>query len=452
METKTFKQRVIHASAWSFASHLLNQSIRFGSNLIMTRLLMPELFGLMAMANVFIFGLNLLSDMGLGQSLIQSKRSDETFLNTLWTVQVLRGCAIWVLSVLLGLILYSLNLLDVWPKESVYRDVLLPYLIAAIGFNSVINGFESTKSTTAKRELSLKKNVLIGFVSQVCGVTVTIVWAYLNKSVWAMVAGALTASLVKTILTHTVFTGITNRFHWNQAVFHDLFHFGKWIFVSSILGFLLSSSDRLVLGGLVDAKILGLYAIACFMIGALKDLLNNVIGNVAFPAFSEAYRNHPESLKKIYYKFRLPFDVVAIFSAGFLFATGEIIVKLLYDNRYVMSGWMLQILAISFFELRYRLSGQCYMAIGKPKILTNLILFSLVVLYVSASAIYHYFGFKGVIWVIAGNSVCTIPLNLYYMKKYNLLDWKSELLVLPLLPISYGIGLLFKYAVESVLY
>jgi O-antigen/teichoic acid export membrane protein len=449
-EPKSFKERVLRASIWSAGSHILNQAIRLGSNLIMTRLLAPEYFGLMAIANVFIFGLVMLSDMGLRQSLIQSKRFDEPFINTIWTLQVLRGCVIWILSILLALGLFALNLFDFWPKDSVYRDALLPYILVVIGFNSVIGGFESTKLATSSRELSLGKNVAIGLMSQITALIVMIAWALISKSVWALVAASLVSSIVSTTLSHLMFSGVKNRFHWDKTAFEQIFHFGKWIFITSILGFLLSSSDRLLLGGLVDATTLGLYAIAFFMIGSLRDLLGNVIHNVGFPALSESYRDNPAALKTVYYKLRLPFDIVSTLGSGFLFACGSVIVALLYDDRYAGAGWILQLLAISIFELRYRLSGECFMAMGKPRLLTNLIIVDLVVLYVLGYLAFSYYGFKGAVWAVSLSALSTIPLNMYYQYKFGVLDWKRELITLPLLPVGYGLGLLVVYIFDSI--
>ena len=450
-ESKTFKQRIVRASFWSSGSHLLNQAIRLGSNLIMTRLLMPEYFGLMAIANVFIFGLIMMSDMGLRQSLIQSKRFDQSFINTVWTLQVLRGCVIWIFSLLAALLLYRLSLIDFWPKESVYQDPLLPYIVASIGISALIGGFESTKLAISSRELSLVKNVAIGLISQIFGIIVMISWALLDKSVWPMVAAAIVSSLVTTILSHIMFGGIRNQFHWDKAAFEQIFNFGKWIFVSSILGFLLQSSDRLLLGAMVDARLLGLYAIAFFIVGALKDLICNVIHNVGFPALSEAYRVKPDSLKEVYYKLRLPFDLVSILGAGFLFATGEIIVRLLYDDRYVTAGWIIQILSVGLFQLRYNLAGECFMAMGKPKILTILILLDIVLLYMLAYLGFNLYGFKGFVWAVVITSNATIPFVIWCKYKYKLLDWKRELLVLPLLPLGYGFGWLAKQSINLIL-
>ena len=63
------------------------QVLRLASNLILTRLLFPEAFGVMAMVSVFLMGLAMFSDVGVGPAIMQSKRGDDRdFLNTAWTI------------------------------------------------------------------------------------------------------------------------------------------------------------------------------------------------------------------------------------------------------------------------------------------------------------------------------------------------------------------------------
>ena len=91
------RARVLRAGAWTLGSYAAGQFIRLGSNLIMTRLLMPEMFGLMALAHVLIAGLHMFSDLGLHHSVVQHQRGDDpVFLDTVWTVQIVRGGVIWL--------------------------------------------------------------------------------------------------------------------------------------------------------------------------------------------------------------------------------------------------------------------------------------------------------------------------------------------------------------------
>ncbi len=106
---RSLRQRIIHAGLWTIGGHASSQILRLISNLLTTRLLVPEAFGIMALANTFVLGLALFSDVGLGQSVVRSKRSeDPAFTNTVWTLQALRGCLIWSLCLGLAFAVYAL--------------------------------------------------------------------------------------------------------------------------------------------------------------------------------------------------------------------------------------------------------------------------------------------------------------------------------------------------------
>jgi O-antigen/teichoic acid export membrane protein len=450
MQNLTLKQRVLNSSIWTLGANVISQLVRFVSNLIMTRLLAPEMFGLMAIAGVVIAGIHLFSDIGLKQILIQNNRSDKEFVNTIWTMQVFRGLMIWLVSIVISVVFAALDYMHVLAADSVYSDPIFPYVVAAIGFSSVIASFESTKMVLAQRNLVIKLNLMIGLGSQVLGILVMLVWAYFSPTVWALVTGSIIATLSGTLASYIVIPGEGNKFCWDKEVRREVFHFGKWIFLSSILGFLATSSDRLMLGGLVDATLLGYYAIAGLLVGAANQLFQNLIHSIGLPALSETYRKRPYALKSVFYKLRFPFDVALIFLSAFIFSTSNNIVEMLYDDRYREVGWILQILAISLFELRYSLASECYTAIGKPKVNSAMLLVRIAVLYIFGIFVYKFYGFHGVVWVIACSTLATIPLHLYFLHKFSLVDWKREFLVLPILFVGYFTGHLANYLYLNV--
>ena len=80
---KTLKQRTVHSGSWVILGHFISQILRLGSNLIITRLLVPEMFGVMAIVTVLIAGSTMFSDIGLLQNIVHSKRGEErVYLNT----------------------------------------------------------------------------------------------------------------------------------------------------------------------------------------------------------------------------------------------------------------------------------------------------------------------------------------------------------------------------------
>jgi len=435
------KRRALHAGAWTLIGYGVGQALRLGSNLIMTRLLVPEMFGVMAIANIILYGLALFSDFGLGQSIIQSRRGEEPlFLNTAWVVQIIRGGVLCLVALLIALGLSIAHKYHLLPPDSVYAHPSLPPIILALALSPLISGFESNKLALARRKLELGLVTQIELASQFSALCCMLAWAWVDRSIWALVAGALVSIAVRVILSHTLLHGPKNGIAWDRECFREIIGYGKWIFLSSILGFLLASGDRLMLGGLVDAKVLGLYSIAYLMVSSIQQVVGKLIDNISFPLLSEVIRDTPDQACSKYYKLRLPVDIFLLLLTGILFFSGHVIINFLYDGRYAAAGPMLQILSVALFENRFGVTGQYYMAKGVPRVLIPLIGSRILPLYILLPLAFKYYGFDGALWVIATNSFFSIPVTYYYKKVNGILDVKRELIVLPALLVGGLIG------------
>ncbi len=332
----TLRHRIFRGTLWTLGGHILSQGLRFGSNLILTRLLYPEAFGLMALVYTFISGLEMFSDTGVHASIVQNKRgNDPVYLNTGWTVQVIRGGLLWLFACLLA-----------QPAAAFYQEPMLAQLLPVVGLQPLFAGFYSTKMTIANRQLALGRLTLLDLSTQVVGLITIIVGAWLYKSVWALVVGALVAAALELILSHTLFEGTNNRFAWDKTALRELQRFGQWVFISTILTFLAFQSDRLIVPRLAGVSFLGIYTVAFTFSRVMSDVLNMLGSRVLFPSYAELVRERPERLYPVLKKARL-FMVVINWAAAFFFILfGQQLIVLLYDNRYVDAGWMLQLLAI----------------------------------------------------------------------------------------------------------
>lgn len=437
----SFRSRILKASGWTLFGHAGTQFLRLVSNLIMTRLLLPQAFGIMALANVLLTALQLISDIGLSQGVIQSRRgADPEYLNTAWTAQILRGALIWAAALLIAAGLKTADVFHLLTPGTTYAEPQLPALIAGISFNGLLGGWVSTKVASANRNLALGRVSLIDVYCQLIAIAVMVPWALLSPTAWALVGGSIVSSIARVALSHTFVPGERNRLHWDWDSFREIFTFGKWIFVTSILGFLASNGDRLVLGGLVDAKTLGVYVIAAFMVTAMVQIFYRITSNVAFPAFSEIVRQNPQDLRRRYYQFRMPMDISSLFLTGFLYSAGHLLVHVLYNHRYDQAGYMLQILSISLFEVRFELVNSCMLALGKPRLLGPVIGIQAAVMFIFLPPIYHAFGIRAALWVIAAAALCRMLATVFIKISHGLFDLRRELLFLPVLPVGYIAG------------
>lgn len=440
-EPSGLRGRVLRAGSWTVLGHGVAQLIRLASNLILTRLILPEAFGLMAIIIVIMTAVALFSDAGTSQALVVSPNGNKPlFRHTAWTVQVLRGLWIWCVGLLVALLLWIAGQQGWLPAGSTYADPRLPLLIAVHGFVAVLQGFSSTKLVMAQKDLRVKDAVLVSLLAQVIALPITVGLAWLYQSVWALVAGSLIAMLAQTLLTHWWLPGERDRFRWHRESLDEMMGFGRWIFLSSIIGFMASSGDRLVLGWLISTHNMAFYAIAYLLINAFQLVFLKLLSSVAFPAISEVVKQRPEQLPQTYARFQQVADLVLLTSAGFLMAAGPAIVDVLYSDQYRDSGWMLSVLAVGLIGMRYQVIEQCYMSVGRPSLMTLANALRIVALFAGMYVGFKLNGLPGAIWGVAASQFAGWPVAWYFQRQKGMSLWAGARWAVPALILGWGLG------------
>jgi O-antigen/teichoic acid export membrane protein len=439
--TLSLRDRVLRAGGWSAAGYALSQVIRLASNLVMTRLLAPESFGIMAIAVMVVTVLSLLSDVGLQQSVMRSGRGEEPgFLDSAWVVQIIRGAVLWITALAASGALHAAALLGAFPAGSVYADPALPWVIAATSFSAVVLGFQSMRLAVAQRRFDQRLFVRIEILGQLAGFAVALAACLAEPSIWGLVAGWLAAAAVQVTLGHMLTEGPRHRMRVDVACLRELMGFGKWVFGSSAAYVLATSGDRILLGGLVSTEVLGMYAIAHLIVGAVEAGCYRLFGSISMPALSEIARRDATRMREAYYRLRLPGDALLLFACGFLLAAGTWVIDVLYDARYAPSGEMLSALSLSFFVARFGVAHQVYLAIGKPALLLAINSVRLASLLVLVPLAFHLAGPTAAVWAVALHSFSTLPLVGWFNSRLGLNDVRKEFVLLGILPAGYAFG------------
>ncbi|MFJ3148864.1 oligosaccharide flippase family protein [Pseudomonas putida] len=440
----SLRKRALRAGSWNLVSQVASQVMRLGGNLIMARLLLPEMFGVMVIATTVSILLHLLSDVGLRQNIIQSHRGDDPdFLNTAWTVQIIRGFLLFALTLLLALGAWLAQLAELWPADSTYAAPVLPMVLAVTGLSAAIWGFQSTKIDVAVRTFQQKRVVLVDLASQLAGLVVMLVLGLLTHSIWALVLSGLVSAVVWTVLGHTALEGPNNHLRWDRSALTELIVFGRWILLSSMVGVLAMYGDRIWFGASMSAAQLGVYSIAVLILGAVQTALMKIVGAVALPAFSEAARaDDRPRLKALYFRFRLLVDLLVLFICGGFLTASPLLIGWMYDDRYREAGPMLAILSLSFIVLRYTLAHQVWIALGLTKYQAMDNIIRLVSLWGLLPLLLAIGGVEWAIWGVALHAVPTLVLVVYVNCKLDIFSLKRELVVLPMLLVGALCGAL----------
>lgn len=329
--------RVLRSASWLMIGYGGSQALRLAANLILARLLFPEAFGLMALVNVAVVGLSLFSDVGIGPSIAQSKRGDDpVFLNTAWTIQVIRGFALWGGTCLLA-----------WPMAWFYGAPELMWFLPIAGIGLAIAGFNPTRIETANRHLLVGRLTMLDLISQVIGVSVMVLLAWITQSVIALVLGGVLQAVAKLLLTHFGLPGPRNRFQWEKPAVTELVTFGKWIFLSTAFWFLTSQGDRAILGKFVSLEVLGIYNIAYFLASFPMLLGHAVNQRVLIPVYRDKPAlEAPENLRKQrILRAGLSGTILSMLLGMAL--VGPWLSDFLYDVRYQQAGAMIVLISLA---------------------------------------------------------------------------------------------------------
>lgn len=360
--------KVVHGATITALAGILSQLIRLASTMLLTRLLYPEAYGLMAIILPLQRGLHMMSDLGTNPAIIQSRRGEETeFLSTAFTMEFVRGL---IIAVVLALAAY--------PAALFYGQPELTGLILLTAFLPVLEGLRNPKLILLQRDLRLGLGAIILLVGQIFGVVSANLVAYLtldpvsgHGSYWALPLAILVNALV-TLIWSWALPGPKVKLHFDRACFDEIFHMGKWIFLSTLITFFASDIDVLMLGKLISTGELGLFNVGSQLASLPLLLGGQILGSVLLPSLAQVFRTAPDKLPEAFAKGRevlLPVGMFTCLATG-LYAPAFF--ALLYDERYHNAGFITFLIMLKiWFVFMQEAYTRVTLAIGEAKVLVT---------------------------------------------------------------------------------
>lgn len=427
----SLKKSFLKGSAWTLASVGTSQILRLGKSLILSRILFPEAYGLMAIVWAVLYTLDMLSDVGISNSIIRSARGgDPKFLNTAWTLKVVRG-----------VILFCVACGVAYPLSLFYHQPQLALIIPLAGLTTLIEGFSSTNIYSNQRDMVYRHTALLEFTHDVVGLVGTLLWAYIMPNVWALIGGAIIARVYHVVASHLLLPGIRNKFCWDQNAFAEMLTFGKWIFFSSAIYLLYAQGDRLLLAKYLDARMLGVYSIAIMLSEAVSTVIFKLNNSVLYPALSRVANGEKHRLREVLYKSRLGTDAITVLPIAILMMIGSEVINLLYDSRYQAAGWMLQVLCVRLLMVAILTSSEsCLFALGHSRYSVTQNIGRAAWLFIGVPLVWPLYGIEGVVWVIALTEVPVMIVLWSGLLKYKILSLRHEARSIAFIAIGCTIG------------
>jgi len=395
MSLKTGK--LVTGTVWTLGGFGLGQAIRLATNVGLARLLAPELFGTMLIVNTLMTGIQLFSDVGIGQNIIHSPRAlDPRFYNTAWSLQIIRSIGIWLIILLAAV-----------PAAHFYGAPILSAILPVSGFSMVVLGFASVSPAILQKKMLFGRMTAFNLAAALISSALFILLAFFSPTIWALVLGGVAGTAVSTVLTYFLMPELKQRFHIDKPSLLEITSFGKWVYFNSMVYFLSMNFDRLYLAKVVPLHILGIYGIARSLSELFGTVATHIGNSVIFPFISSHSDRPRETLRRELVTIRGKFLALVALGCSLFIATADLGIKLLYDQRYYAAAWMLPVLTLgSWFSMLATTNESTLLGLGAPSYtaIANSVRFLLLVIGLPLSLKFE--GLHGAIVILVLVEVC----------------------------------------------
>jgi len=399
------KKQTVSGVKWLVGSSFLQKAIQTGATIVLARILGPSQFGLFALAFVAIDGLSLFKSMGFDSALIQRKDNIEKAANT----------AFFIIPAL-GIVLYLILAISAPLIGKFLNSQEVVGVIRALGIIFVISCLGKVPTALLEKNMKFRQVSIIEIGTAVVYAVSAVTFGLLKFGVWSLVYAYILKTLYQNVLSY-VYAKWRPRVEFDRKIAIEMFHFGKYMFLTGIVWFLKTNLANLLVGKLLGIAALGLYAIA-FNIGNFGvAYFAAKVHRVVFPAFSKI-QNDLYDLKKAMLRTFKYVSIIAIpLGVGLLMLSPDLL-RTVYGEKWVGAASALRFLAIAGIFNTLPISfATIFLVLKRPKLWfwSNAIQVILFFLLIAPAA--DMFGIEGVSAVVAISSIVAFLFSLNWAIK-----------------------------------
>lgn len=329
----SLKKQAIAGVKWTFVQQFCVQIINFAVQIILARLLMPEMFGLIAMVVVFISIGQVLMDGGMTSSLIRTKNPDQLDYST-----------VFITNIIMSLSVYSVVFITAPYIALFYEQEILTNIIRILSLTFVIRALVAVHMAKLTKEMNFKLQMKLQIPSTILAGIVGISMAYQGYGVWSLVWLSLIQAISFTVQT-LMFMNWRPSLIFNFERFKYHFSFGYKLTLASLIDVIFNDAYRIVIGKFYSPAALGFFHQAETLRLFPVQQISTVVEKVTYPLFSKI--NHDEALKSAYRITMKLVLVIVIPSMLVLILIAEEGFRLLLGERWLAAVPYFQILALA---------------------------------------------------------------------------------------------------------
>jgi lipopolysaccharide exporter len=432
----------LFATAASFAGLLV---IKLVSSMVLTRLLYPEAYGIVTLVATIAFMFEMVSDVGTAGLMVRHERGDDrAFIDTVWTLRLVRG-------VINAALLYALAPL----LARLYGSPELTEALRIFSAFFVVHGLESLAFLLAVRRRRARLMSYCELAAAAASTAFVITWSYFQRDWHGMVYGMVFNRAFMAVASWFFYREDRPRPRFEREALAASMGFARYTLPSSLVSLASAQFDKLVFLRLFDMQMLGLYGLAAGITGPVDSLVMRISRSVLFPRCADNFRRDPGSVRERYYRDNVKLLMLLLALPAALAGAATFVVQLLYDPRYAYAA-----VIVHAFALRAMVAALAHpaenllVATGTPRpaLVGNVL--RLTWLVCGSLTGYWFAGFAGFLWMAVLSGLPALAYFLWLQHRRGFLIWRYEALKLGYMAavflLSWGVSselvrLLFRF-------
>ena len=383
---------------------LIDRSFGFVSTIVLAHLLVPADFGIVAMATSLSALLELLTYFGLDMALLRQRETTEDHFNSVWTLNVLCGCAMAALMIALSI-----------PAAHFYREPRVTAVICALAGVPLIQAFENVGVVNFRKELRFDLEFRFMFYKRVIRFAVTLLIAVWLRDYWALVIGMLIGRIAGVVFSF-VMQSFRPRFSLRSL--GELMHFSKWLMLHNLMSFLRDRGSDFVVGRLAGPASLGLFSVAAEISNMPGTELVGPINRAVLPAYMSIAHDLP-ALRREYVSVLSMVSLLAVPLVAGCAVCAPFFVLLFLGQRWMESASLIEILAFYGITRVMQINAySAFLALGKPQYYVTISFIHVCVLVTLLITLTILDGLRGAAWAYVISSVIAMPVDFYFITRF----------------------------------
>lgn len=400
-----FKKGILYSALGKY-SNVIIQLVVTG---ILSRLLTPADYGVVAVVNVFLVFFQMLADFGIGPAIIQYKDLNEKDIGSIFAFSI-------YLAITLGLIFMSLGIpISLFYNNEVYKQICLVLGICVVFYALLV-----VPQSILLREKKFFSVNMVTIAANVASGILSVALAFAGFSYYALIIGNIAKAFVMFIVFFYQ-AKLKVTFKMTAGPLKRIYQFSKNQFAFNFINYFSRNLDKILIGRFFNENALAYYDKAYQVSLYPNQILTSVITPVIQPIMSD-YETEKSVIKKVYLKITLVLGTLGVPLSVFLFFSSKEVVLFLFGSQWEGSVLTFQILAVSIWvQMISSSTGAIFQSANR----TDLLLLSGILSAVLNIASILVGVYLGKIEYVAAMIVLSFTLNFFmnnYLLMYRLFD------------------------------